>query len=166
MIITLFSNKWTSNNENADVPDVQKSNQKLTFCLFQCSNSTNSYHMIQKENYKTMLNHALYFQHGRPVPDLLQESFSTHHLKIKVIYYIKYKTTTTIIIIIVVIIDYLGQYGFENEIQADAAFVISLNRTKQQQKKERDYRLLHELPIKTLSSCHSKNSERRSAAHK
>ena len=50
--------------------------------------------------------------------------------------------------------------------QADAAFVISLNRTKQQQKKERDYRLLHELPIKTLSSGHSKNSERRSAAHK
>ena len=113
-----------------------------------------------------MLNQALYFQHGRPVPDLLQERFSTHHLKIKVIYYIEYKTTTTIIIIIVIIIDYLGQYGFENEMQADAAFVISLNRTKQQQKKERDYRLLHELPIKTLSSGHSKNSERRSAAHK
>ena len=72
------------------------------------------------------------------------------------------KTTTTIIIII----DYLGQYGFENEMQADAAFVISLNKTKQQQKKERDYRLLHELPIKTLSSGHSKNSVRRTAAHK
>lgn len=50
--------------------------------------------------------------------------------------------------------------------QADAAFVLSLNKTKQQQKKERDYRLLHELPIKILSSGHSKNSERRSAAHK
>ena len=98
-----------------------------------------------------MLNQTLYFQHGRPVPDLLLESFSTHHLKIKVIYYIEYKTTT-IIIIIVITIDCLGQYGFENEMQADAAFVISLNKTKQQQKKERDYRLLHELPIKTLSS--------------
>ena len=121
--------------------------------------------MIQKENYKTMLNQTLYFQHGRPVPDLLLESFSTHHLKIKVIYYIEYKTTT-IIIIIVITIDCLGQYGFENEMQADAAFVISLNKTKQQQKKERDYRLLHELPIKTLSSGHSKNSVRRTAAHK
>ena len=113
-----------------------------------------------------MLNQALYFQHGRPVPDLLLERFSTHHLKIKVIYCIKYKTTTTITIIIVIIIDYLGQYGFENEMQADAAFGLSLNKRKQQQKNERDYRLLHELPIKTLSSGHSKNSERRSAAHK
>lgn len=121
--------------------------------------------MIQKENYKKILNQTLYFQHGRPVPDLLLESFSTHHLKIKVIYYIEYKTTT-IIIIIVITIDCLGQYGFENEMQADAAFVISLNKTKQQQKKERDYRLLHELPIKTLSSGHSKNSVRRIAAHK
>ena len=85
--------------------------------------------MIQKENYKTMLNQTLYFQHGRPVPDLLLESFSTHHLKIKVIYYIEYKTTT-IIIIIVITIDCQGQYGFENEMQADAAFVISLNKTK------------------------------------
>ena len=121
--------------------------------------------MIQKENYKTMLNQTLYFQHGRPVPDLLPECFSTHHLKIKLIYYIEYKTTT-IIIIIVITIECLGQYGFENEMQADAAFVISLNKTKQQQKKERDYRLLHELPIKTLSSGHSKNSVRRTAAHK
>ena len=37
----------------------------------------------------------------------------------------------------------------------------------QQQTKERDYRLLHELPIKkTLSNGHSKNAERRCAAHK
>lgn len=86
--------------------------------------------MIQKENYKTMLNQALYFQHGRPEPDLLLESFSTHHLKIKVIYCIKYKTTTKIIIIIVIIIDYLGQYGFENEMQADAAFVLSFKQNK------------------------------------
>ena len=114
------------------------------------------HHMIQKESYKTMLNQALHFQHGRPVPDLLLESFSTHHLKIKVIYYIEYKTTTTIIIII----DYLGQYGFENEMQADAAFVISLSKTKQQQKKGRDYRLLHELPIKTHSPAVTRKTQK------
>ena len=106
-----------------------------------------------------MLNQTLYFQHGRPVPDLLLESFSTHHLKIKVIYYIEYKTTT-IIIIIVITIDCQGQYGFENEMQADAAFVISLNKTKQQQKKGRDYRLLHELPIKTHSPAVTRKTQK------